>query len=262
MTGFAKLGGGLIVAAVLASGTAAAEEALTGLQLAERMDAVDHSKDSERLATMVIERGKQRLTRRMRLTGMKIGVDERSLIAFDEPADVRGTKYLSWVYDDPTAEDDLWVFFPSENLIRRISGGGKKGSFMRSDFANEDIEARAVADDTHELTGTATLNGRECYLLESTPIALKAKDSNYARRVSWVDKETLIALKIEYYDRRDRLIKTLSQGGIEQIDGIWTATKLIMETPRRGSRTLMQYSEVRYDQGLVAGVFDQDALKR
>lgn len=236
--------------------------AMTGREIMQRMDKVDSSSDSSRQATMLIERGKQKLVRKMRIQNKKYGDDTRSLIRFIEPADVRDTQYLSWTYEDTARDDDMWVFFPSENLIRRISGGGKKGSFMRSDFANEDIEVRAVDDDVHTLIEESELDGAAVYVVESTPIPEKAKDSNYAKRRVWVDKEKWLALKIEYYDGRDRLIKRLSQGGLEEIDGIWTATKLIMETPRKKSRTLMQYGDVQYNVGLEDSAFDQSALKR
>lgn len=236
--------------------------AMTGREIMQRMDQVDSSSDSSREATMLIERGKQKLVRKMRIQNKKYGDDTRSLIRFIEPADVRDTQYLSWTYENIAKDDDMWVFFPSENLIRRISGGGKKGSFMRSDFANEDIEARAVDDDTHKLVEQSELDGVAVYVVESTPISAKAKDSNYAKRRVWVDKQKWLALKIEYYDNRDRLIKRLTQGGIEEIDGIWTATKLIMETPRKKSRTLMQYGDVKYNVGLDNSAFEQSALKR
>ena len=226
------------------------------------MHDVDTSADGERVATMMIERGNQRLVRELSIRHRKYGDDERSIIRFLEPADVRDTQFLSWTYEDPEQEDDLWVFFPTENLVRRISGGGKKGSFMRSDFANEDIERRAVDDDTHSFVEAATLDGRDVYVIESRPIPAKAGESNYAMRRVTVDVERWLPLKIEYHDRRGRLLKQLSQGGIEQIGGIWTATKLIMETPRRKSRTLMQYTEVRYNIGLADAEFDQTALKR
>ncbi|MEM8767205.1 MAG: outer membrane lipoprotein-sorting protein [Pseudomonadota bacterium] len=248
-----------ILASLAASANA---ESPTGREIAVKMDAVDTSLDSERTATMVIERGSQRLIRELSMKAKKYGVDERSLIRFVEPADVRDTQYLSWTYDAVNQEDDLWVFFPSENLIRRISGGGKKGSFMRSDFANEDIESRAVDDDVHTFIETTTFGERDVHVIESRPIPAKAKDSNYALRRTWVDAERWLALKVEYFDKRDRMIKRLSQGGVEEIDGIWTATKLIMETPRKNSRTLMQYSGVRYNMDLTDSVFEQTALER
>lgn len=235
---------------------------MTGREIVQRMDQADSSADSRREATMLIEPGNQKLVRKMQMQNKKYGDDDRSLIRFIEPADVRDTQYLYWTYDDITRDDDTWVFFPSENLVRRISGGGKKGAFMRSDFANEDIEARAVDDDVHKLIEESELNGLAVYLVESAPIPEKAKDSNYAKRLRWVDKNRWLALKIEYYDHRGRLLKRLTQGGIEEIDGIWTATKLIMETPRKQSRTLMQYSNVQYNVGIDDSVFEQSALKR
>ena len=252
----------MAVVPLLVGSTALAAELPTGREVIARVDAVDTSADRERRATMVIERGDQRLVRELLMRARKFGPDERSLIRFVAPADVRDTQFLSWTYDAPDADDDLWVFFPTENLVRRISGGGKKGSFMRSDFANEDIEPRAVDDDVHALIEATTLGDRETYLVESRPIPAKAKDSNYAKRRIWVDAEYWLPLQIEYFDRRGRLLKRLTQGGIEQIDGIWTATKLIMETPRRNSRTLMQYTEVRYDIGIPDAAFEQTALAR
>lgn len=236
--------------------------AMTGRDIVQRMDEVNSATDGSRDATMLIERGNQKLVRKMHMQSKQYSEGERSLIRFVEPADVRDTQYLSWTYDDIARDDDLWVFFPSENLIRRISGGGKKGAFMRSDFANEDMEVRAVDDDVHSLIKKTELNGVAVYLVESTPIPDKAKDSNYAKRRIWVDKEKWLALKIEYYDGRNRLIKRLMQGGIKKIDGIWTATKLIMETPRKKSRTLMQYDNVKYNVGLDENTFEQSALKR
>ena len=235
---------------------------ITGREIMVLVDQATNTEDGSREATMLIERGNQKLIRKMRILNKKYGETDRSLIRFIEPADVRDTQYLSWTYEDPTRNDDLWVFFPTENLIRRISGGGKKGSFMRSDFANEDIELRAVDDDVHELIEESKLNGVAVYIVESTPIPEKAKDSNYSKRRVWVDKEKWLELKTEYYDRRDRIFKRLTQGGIKEIGGIWTATKLIMETPRKNSRTLMQYSVVKYNVGLDDSDFEQSSLKR
>ena len=56
--------------------------------------------------------------------------------------------YLTWSYRDINKDDDMWVYMPAESLVRRISGGSKKGSFMRSDYANEDISRREVDKDT------------------------------------------------------------------------------------------------------------------
>lgn len=252
----------LLINLLLINQSLAADTLLTGRDIALKVRYADTSQDAQRKATMVIQRGNKQLTRKMHILEKKYGDDQRTLIRFEHPADVRDTQYLSWVYEDVAKNDDLWVYLPSENLIRRISGGGKKGAFMRSDFANEDIEQRAVDDDKHQLIGIETYNNRESYVVESTPISAKDSDSNYAKRRQWIDSKYWLPLKIEYYDNRGRLLKTLIQGGIESIDGIWTATKLIMETPRKKSRTLMQYFEISYNTGLKDDLFQQNSLKR
>ena len=237
-------------------------ETLSARDIVDRTINIAAINDSQKEATMVIQRGKQKLTRKLIIKLKKYGQDQRSLTRFFEPAEVRDTQFLSWTYEAPQQDDDLWVFLPSEGLVRRISGGGKKGSFMRSDFANEDIENRAVDDDTHILLGESEMHNRPVYIIESTPKPSKVQDSNYAKRKLWIDKERWVALQVQYYDRSERLLKQLSQGWLEQIDGIWTATKLIMETPRRKSRTLMQYSNIRYNTGQADSEFENSSLKR
>lgn len=252
----------LLINLLLVTQVSAADTQLIGRDIAIKARNADNSQDAQRKATMVIQRGNKQLTRKMRILEKKYGDDKRTLIRFEQPADVRGTQYLSWVYEDVVKNDDLWVYLPTENLIRRISGGGKKGAFMRSDFANEDIEQRAVDDDTHQLIGTETYNDRESYVVESTPIVAKVGDSNYAKRRQWIDHEYWLPLKIEYYDKRGRLLKTLIQGEIKLINGIWTATKLVMQTPSKKSRTLLQYLEVSYNNDLQDNLFQQSSLKR
>ena len=73
---------------------------LTGRDIAVKMDAVDTSLDSKRTAIMVINRKGQKLVRKMESCNKKYGQDERGLIKFIEPPDVRGIMYLTWSYED------------------------------------------------------------------------------------------------------------------------------------------------------------------
>jgi len=233
---------------------------LTGRNIAQKMYAVDTSRDSKRTAIMVINRKGQKLVRKMESCDKKYGPDERGLIKFIEPPDVRGIMYLTWSYENVERDDDMWIFLPAESLVRRISGGGKKGSFMRSDFANEDIEKREVDDDEHRLLKSEEFSGVDCYVVER--IAKKQKDTNYSKRVVWVRKDTWLPIKVEYYNKRGKHFKTAIYGGFKEIKGIWTVTKIMTETPRKESKTLMQYDNVDYNIGLTDSLFEQSNLKR
>ena len=239
--------------------TAQANE-LTGRDIALKMDAVDTSIDSKRTAIMVINRKGQKLIRKMESFTKKYGPDERGLIKFVEPPDVRGIMYLTWSYEDVERDDDMWIFLPAESLVRRISGGGKKGSFMRSDFANEDIEKREVDDDEHKILRSEEFSGVDCYVVER--VSKKQKDTNYSKRIVWVRKDTWLPMKVDYYNKRGKHFKTAIYGGFKEIKGIWTFTKIMTETPRKGSKTLMQYDNVDYNIGLSDSLFEQSNLKR
>ena len=237
----------------------------TGREIMLKVDDVDNSRDSVMTSMMFIERGNSKLVRRMESMTKQYGgnlKDERTLIRFIEPADVHDTAYLTWSYDDPEREDDMWVYLPAESLVRRISGGGKKGAFMRSDLANEDIEDRAVDDDDHTLKGSEDINGVDCYVVESVPRPELKKDTNYSKRVQFIRKDIYLAAKIEYYDKRGKILKTATFGGYKQIGGIWAITKMLYETPRRKTRTLFQRSNISYNQGLEDSLFLQSNLTR
>jgi len=258
--GFVRI---VLFALVLLPGNGLAQ--MSGRQIMLKVDAVDTSVDTTMNSTMVIERGNLKLIRKMKHFTKQYGEDlkdERSLIQFVQPADVYKTAYLTWSYDAIDRDDDMWVYLPAEKLVRRISGGGKKGAFMRSDLANEDIEDRSVDDDTHELTGSRPVAGADCWVVESTPKKALKKDSNYSKRVLFIRKDIWLPVRVEYYDKRGRMMKTAVHGGFKQIDGIWTITRSIFETPSRKTRTLFQRTGIVYNSGLDDGLFLQNSLKR
>ncbi len=255
----------LFVLLVLFPGPGYGSAEMSGREIMLKVDAVDTSRDTTMKSTMIIERGKLKLVREMEHFTKQYGdtlKDERSLIQFIQPADVYKTAYLTWSYDAIHREDDMWVYLPAEKLVRRISGGGKKGAFMRSDLSNEDIEDRSVDDDVHELAGSKDVAGAGCWVVESTPRKELQKDTNYSKRILFIRKDIYLPVRVEYYDKRGRLMKTATHGGFKQIGGIWTITKSIFETPSRKTRTLFQRTDIVYNSGIDDALFLQSNLKR
>lgn len=245
---------------LLACSVQSAAAPLTGRDVARLADQADSSRDARKVMLMVINRDGSQLTRKMEMYTKKFPPDERSLIRFEAPPDIRDTSYLTWSWDDPGREDDMWVFLSSENLVRRISGGGKTGSFMRSDLANEDIEKRAVTDDAQALLREESVEGAPCWVVEYIPE--KSGDSGYAKRVAWIRQDIRLPVRIDYHDKRGELLKTALYGGFSQIDDIWTYTRMRIDTPRRGSHTLIQITDVTYNTGLPDSFFEQSNLRR
>ncbi|MDR2111218.1 MAG: outer membrane lipoprotein-sorting protein [Spirochaetaceae bacterium] len=186
------------------------------------------------------------------------GDTEKVFMIFKTPRDVAGTKYLSFSYDDDR-DDDVWLYLPAMQRVRRVSGSGKNDDFMGTDFTYEDMGSRNLNKDTFSLRGEETLNGEPCWVVEA-----RAKDRRdpYGRRVIWVRKDSYVINAVDYYDRQDRLLKELRVSGIRRIDGIWTALRMEMTNVRNRHSTVIEMSGIRFNIPLDDSLFAVTSLDR
>ena len=190
--------------------------------------------------------------------------EQKYFIYFHEPGDVRRLTFMIWKY--PGQQDNRWIYVPAVDLIRRIAAEDKYSSFVGSDFSYEDVSGRDLADDTHRLLGEEPLDGRETFVIESTPLASAA----FSKRVSWIDKENFLPLKIEYYDTQNQLQRTFTANAIEDIaaddedlERVYpTVMKRTMENVKSGHRTVVTVTSVSYDLGLSDEDFSERHMRR
>lgn len=231
-----------------------------GRDIALKADGVDTSSSATMSSVMLITRGSQQLSRQMSIRKKRYPDAERQLIRFFEPSDIRNTAYLTWTYKDIQKGDDMWVYMPAEALVRRLSGGGKKGAFMRSDYAMEDISKREVDEDTYTYLHDEKINGIECHVIEATPVF--PDKSNYHKRRIWIRKDIFLPAQIDYYNKNNKFVKQLVFGGFKQIQGIWTSTRQRMRSADNSSETIMEMREVAYNKDMADDIFQQQDLKR
>ena len=77
------------------------------------------------------------------------GIDDKILVFFEYPADIRGTGLLMISYSDPKKDDDRWLYLPALKKVRRIAGESKNEYFMGTDFTYDDMGGRGIDQDTH-----------------------------------------------------------------------------------------------------------------
>lgn len=245
---------------LVAAGQPAAAQ-LTVEDIVERsLETFYYAGDDQRarvVMRLINSQGKER-RREMTLLRKNLGAEgeQRYFIYFHAPGDVKGTTFMVWKY--PAREDDRWIFIPAIRLVRRIAADDKRSSFVGSDFTYEDVSGREVDDETHTLLGEETLNQRPVYRIESVP---KAK-VDYARRLSWVDRERFLPLKEEYHDARGELMRSFSADETRDVDGHWTVTRRTMRNAQSGHRTEVVYDEVGYGVGLPEDLFSERYLRR
>ncbi len=184
---------------------------------------------------------------------------EKTLVRYLEPSRVKGQATLMLNHSD-----DIWMFFPRTQRVRKLASHAKKQKMQGSDFSYEDLGSGDTLVEDYAAIRLEDENkaGYACYLLELS--RLEKADSSYPRLKIWVMKENFFPLVIEYYTEKDpeRLLKRLVQSDVRQIDGIPTAFKMVMFNQNDSTQTEMEILEMRYNLPLEDSLFTERALKK
>ena len=121
------------------------------------------------------------------------GLTQKWYAYFQSPADIKRMVFMAWKNDGK--DDDRWLYLPSLDLVKRLSGSDKRSSFAGSQFAYEDVTGRSPKDDTHELLSS---EGSE-YQIKSTPKDAGSVEFSYYE--IWIDKETFLPTRTLLYDK-------------------------------------------------------------
>jgi outer membrane lipoprotein-sorting protein len=232
-----------------------------GLAIAQEADRRDSGFGDYTSDVKMILKNKQgqESTREIRSKTLEVDGDgDKSMTIFDEPADVKGTALLSFTHKE--GPDDQWLYLPALKRVKRIASDNKSGPFMGSEFAYEDISSQEVEKYTYMFLRDDTLDGMEVFVFERYPVDTK---SGYTRQIVWLDKEHYKERKIEFYDRKNSLLKTLLLTDYHQyLDQYWRAHDMHMENHQTGKSTRLLQSNYQYRTGLSDRDFDKNSLKR
>jgi len=223
--------------------------------------------DSKVDAKMILENKQgEKSERNMRLRSLEVISDtdgDKSLTYFLSPADVQGTALLSFTHF--TTPDDQWLFLPALKRVKRIASANKSGSFVGSEFAFEDLLAQEVPRFRYkyvrdEPCPTDEAKGLSCFVNERFPTY---ENSGYTRQLSWIDKRDYQVRKLDFYDRKSELIKTLMFTGYRQYLGkYWRAHTLTMENHQTAKKTTLSFGPFELNAKVDQSEFDPDALSR
>jgi len=233
-----------------------------GLRIAQEADARDTGfSDSTADMVMILKnRAGQTSTREIRNKTLEVqGDGDKSLSLFDEPADVKGTAMLTFSHG--LLPDDQWLYLPALKRVKRIASKNKSGPFMGSEFAFEDLGSQEVEKYTYKyLREEPCANGWTCYVIERVPAY---QYSGYSRQIGWIDTKEYRPTKIEFYDRKDTLLKTLNYSGYKEYIGrYWRADQMHMDNHQTGKSTTLKWMNYQFKTGLNDGDFNKNALKR
>lgn len=181
------------------------------------------------------------------------GADQDFLVVFSQPSDVRNTVYL--VKKHAGADDDRWLYLPGLDLVKRVSAGDRRTSFVGAHYYYEDVSGRSPTEDTHELVETTD----EHYVLRHTPI--DASTVEFASYRTLIDRETFLPMTIEYANAAGEIYRRVEVLAVEEIEGYPTVTLSRVSDLAGGGQTDMQFRYIDYDLGLEESVFTERSLR-
>ena len=200
-------------------------------------------------------------TRTLRISTLEVqdeSVGDKSLVVFNTPRDIKGTGLLS--HAQILTPDDQWLYLPALKRVKRISSANKSGPFVGSEFAFEDFTSLELNKYTYKYLKEGEVDGMSADIIERYP---RYENSGYTKQITWIDQEVFQIRKVDFYDRRGDLLKTLKLTDYREYgEGIWRAHTFSMVNHKTGKSTELLYDPYEFKTGLEANDFVKNVLTR
>lgn len=179
---------------------------------------------------------------------------DKSLIKFVFPADIRGTALLTHPQD--SKDDDQWLYLPGINRTKRIQSRNKSGAFVGSEFSFEDMADKSLDEFSYQFVRTESCQTQNkafkydaiCDVIERVPVD---KTSGYSKQIVWADQEEHRIVRIDFYDRKETLLKTMLSSEFELFDEhYWRPKNVDMLNAQSGRKTRLHYVDITFSNGL------------
>jgi len=152
------------------------------------------------------------------------------------------------------------LFLPALKRVKRISSVNKSGPFVGSEFAFEDFTSLELNKFTYNYLREEPCGSMTCDVVERYP---RYEHSGYTKQISWLDTKDFQVRKVEFYDRRGDLLKTLTLEDYKLYEGgVWRAQKMSMVNHKTAKSTDLIYAVYEFKTGMKESNFVQATLSR
>lgn len=253
--------GAIAITALMTTSVCAQTQEQKGFEISKEAKHRDSGWGDSQSSLKMLLRNKQgdEDIRNIRIKSLEVvGDGDKSLTVFDQPRDIKGTAFLSFSHS--LTPDEQWLYLPSLKRVKRISSRNKSGPFMGSEFSFEDLSSFELEKYSYRFLTEESCELGQCFVVAQYP---KDKRSGYTRRLLWIDTEEYRIAKIDFYDRKDALLKTLIFSDYKKyLDRFWRSHLQTMMNHQTGKSTIMEVSDIRFATGLNEKDFNQNSLKR
>jgi len=230
--------------------------AQNGLEIASMVDNRVVPEDIISKTTMLLTNRKGK-TRTSTILSKSSNNGSKQILWFLAPLDDKGVAFLKIEHNNKSDEMRMWL--PAFKKVRRISSSKKGDSFMGSDLSYEDMTSRSLEENRYKRLEDETLDGKDCFVLEVLPN--EDIKSTYSKHITWIVKESLIAIQEESYDLGGGLRKK-KKFFFDSISDYHVINKIFVEDVQKNHTTTLTMEDIKVDSGLDHSLFQEKNLKR
>jgi len=160
----------------------------------------------------------------------------------------------------------VWGYLPEKQRVLRIhaSAAAKRARIGRTAISYDDLRYLPInlSDAEPEEVSDSLVADREVFVVRLS--LAPGGDSPYARIISFIDQESCVALRTEFYETPDKLLKilTVDPGKIRRTGGIRLAQSMTIEDLKNEVVTELKVVQVEVDPDLPDRMFVPTRLDR
>ncbi|MFT7582736.1 MAG: outer membrane lipoprotein-sorting protein [Myxococcota bacterium] len=176
-----------------------------------------------------------------------------SLIRITAPRKEVGTTTLK-------RENEMWNYVPKIRKTIRVPPSLMMGSWMGSDFTNDDLVKDASWEDDYSTEYAETHpDGQTCLISAPRPKA----PVTWSKVVGCFETASLLPIKQDFYDEKGKLVRTMAFSDVKEMGGKRIPAVMTL-TPhgKPGNLTRVTYKRMKFDAGLKPSAFSLSAIRR
>ena len=203
------------------------------IEIINAMEALYQGTSSSAKMTMIVETPQYRRTMEMQSASMGT---KNSFIRILSPRKDRGIATLK-------LDMEMWNYLPKINKVIKVPPSMMMGSWMGSDFTNDDLVKQTTLTDEYTLTLEET---DELYTIILVP---KEQTVTVWGKIDYVvNKQYMVPVAQNFYDDNGELIRQLKFMDLKEFSGRMIPSRLEMiPMNKEGHKTIILYDDLQFD---------------
>ncbi len=181
--------------------------------------------------------------------------EEKAFILIEAPKKDAGTATLK-------IENEMWNYLPNTGKVIKIPPSMMMGSWMGSDFTNDDLVRESSYQDDYDVKLFRPEGAQEGRLYlemiphEDAPVV-------WGRIVTEIRESDYLPVKMDYFDEDGELMRRMRFEDIKELGGRTIPTVMVLEPmTKEGHRTTVTYVDAQFNVNVPDDIFTLRRLKQ